>query len=105
MTFGIRCETHGADRLLQIQELNYTITIALNSDAKSDVESVRWVLTRRAAAALGISVVMILSALNYSRYMTHTQEKERARFTQDSAAQTMADDGSGEQLLASEGVS
>jgi len=72
----------------------------------------RWVLTRRAAAALGISVVMILAALNYSRYMTHTQEKERMKFAQDmqeTGTQLTSSSGrngaSGEELLASEGVS
>jgi len=73
---------------------------------------VRWVLTRRAAAALGISVLMILSAFNYSRYMTHTQEKERTKFAQDTreagtqpASSSGRDGASGEDLLASEGVS
>jgi len=68
----------------------------------------RWVLTRRAAAALGISVVMILSALNYSRYMTRTQEKERMKFAQVEENPTSSsgrDGASGEELLASEGVS
>lgn len=67
----------------------------------------RWVLTRRAAAALGISVVMILSALNYSKYMTHTQEKERMKFAEDmQEAGTQGRDGtSGEELLARDGVS
>lgn len=94
--------------VLQIQELNYKITIALNSDAKSDVEGVRWVLTRRAAAALGISVVMILSALNYSRYVERAQEKDRFKFAdiQDAGGDTVRqDDSKGDELLASEGVS
>ncbi len=37
----------------KIQELNYKITVLLNSDAKSDVEGLRWILTRRAAMAIG----------------------------------------------------
>lgn len=37
----------------RIQELNYKITVALNSDSKSEVEGLRWVLTRRAAMAIG----------------------------------------------------
>jgi hypothetical protein len=72
----------------------------------------RWVLTRRAAAALGISVVMILVALNYSKFMTHTQEKERMKFAQDmeetsthSTSSSGRDGTRGEELLASEGVS
>lgn len=35
-----------------IQELNYKITVALNSDSKSEIEGLRWVLTRRAAMAI-----------------------------------------------------
>ena len=35
-----------------IQELNYKITVSLNSDMKSEVEGLRWVLTRRAAMAI-----------------------------------------------------
>ena len=35
-----------------IQELNYKITVALNSDSKGEVEGLRWVLTRRAAMAI-----------------------------------------------------
>lgn len=37
----------------KISELNYEITVLLNSDAKSEVEGLRWVLTRRAALAIG----------------------------------------------------
>ena len=36
----------------KIQELNYMITTMLTSDAKSEVEGLRWVLTRRAALAI-----------------------------------------------------
>lgn len=38
-----------------IQELNYQITVSLNSDGKSEAEGLRWILTRRAALAIGIS--------------------------------------------------
>jgi hypothetical protein len=38
-----------------IQELNYQITISLNSDGKGEVEGLRWVLTRRAAMAIATS--------------------------------------------------
>jgi Protein of unknown function (DUF1640) len=36
----------------KIQELNYKITVLLGSDMKSEVEGLRWVLTRRAALAI-----------------------------------------------------
>ncbi|EEP78676.1 predicted protein [Uncinocarpus reesii 1704] len=38
-----------------IQELNYQITVSLNSDGKRVVESLRWILTRRAAVAIATS--------------------------------------------------
>lgn len=53
--------------------------MALNSDARTEVEGVRWVLTRRAASALAVAVTMVLFTLNYSRYMTATQAKERKK--------------------------
>lgn len=34
------------------QELNYKITVSLNSDGKSEIEGLRWILTRRAAMAV-----------------------------------------------------
>ena len=38
----------------KISELNYEITVLLNSDAKSEVEGLRWVLARRAVMAIAI---------------------------------------------------
>ena len=46
----VRMEQQARD--VAIQELNYKITVALNSDSKSEVEGLRWVLTRRAALAI-----------------------------------------------------
>ena len=70
-------------------------------------------LTRRAAGALGVAVFMILSALNYSRYMTQTQEKERKsheammqkQASMDSFGKAVVQNGADEEaLLAGEGV-
>lgn len=44
-----------------IQELNYKITVNLNSDGKSEVEGLRWILTRRAASAVATSAGRIFS--------------------------------------------
>ena len=63
----------------QIQELDYRITVALRSDARSAVEGLRWILVRRAAIALAVLALMILATLKYSSYMTHTQEIERQK--------------------------
>jgi hypothetical protein len=37
-----------------VQELNYKITVSLNSDGKSEIEGLRWILTRRAALTIAI---------------------------------------------------
>ncbi|KAF2097070.1 hypothetical protein NA57DRAFT_14725, partial [Rhizodiscina lignyota] len=66
----------------RIQELNYKITVTLNSDARSDVESMRWVLTRRAALALVIVALAVLGTLRYTAYMTQMQEEERKKLAQ-----------------------
>jgi hypothetical protein len=61
----------------QIQELNYKITVALNSDARSEVEGLRWVLTRRAAITVGISAFMLFVALRYTSYVQHQLQEEK----------------------------
>ncbi|PYH94240.1 hypothetical protein BO71DRAFT_379857 [Aspergillus ellipticus CBS 707.79] len=48
-----------------VQELNYKITVSLNSDGKSEIEGLRWILTRRAAMAVAISAFMIIIFLKY----------------------------------------
>ncbi|OCT50513.1 hypothetical protein CLCR_07192 [Cladophialophora carrionii] len=64
----------------KISELNYEITVLLNSEARSEVEGLRWVLTRRAALAIGFCAFMIISALNYSSIkMREKEEAEKKR--------------------------
>ena len=46
-----------------VQELNYKITVSLNSDGKSEIEGLRWILTRRAAFAIAASACMSLHVL------------------------------------------
>ncbi|EAW08708.1 uncharacterized protein ACLA_096410 [Aspergillus clavatus NRRL 1] len=48
-----------------VQELNYKITVSLNSDGKSEIEGLRWILTRRAAMAIATSAFMIIIFLKY----------------------------------------
>lgn len=63
-----------------IQELNYAITTRLTSEAKSEVEGLRWILTRRAALTLGLCAFMIISALNYSSIkLREREEAEKKR--------------------------
>ncbi|CAN9338356.1 unnamed protein product [Alternaria alternata] len=63
----------------KIQELNYKITVALNSDARSEVEGLRWVLTRRAAITVGVSAFMLFVALRYTSYVQHQLQEEKRR--------------------------
>ncbi|KAI5293073.1 hypothetical protein KEM55_007324, partial [Ascosphaera atra] len=60
-----------------IQELNYQITVSLNSDGKSEVEGLRWILTRRAALTIAISAFMSIIALRYHSYKNNKKEKEK----------------------------
>ncbi|KAF1961069.1 hypothetical protein CC80DRAFT_229584 [Byssothecium circinans] len=63
----------------KLQELNNQITIKLTSDARSEVEGLRWVLTRRAALTIGICAFMLFVSLRYSSYVTHKTAKENKK--------------------------
>lgn len=53
--------------------------MALNSDSKSEVEGLRWVLTRRSVLAIVVMALMVLSSLRYNSYIAHEQEMEQKR--------------------------
>jgi hypothetical protein len=63
----------------KVHELNYKITVQLQADSKSDVEGLRWVLTRRVIMTLGIMVVMVVSSLKLFSNATHERELEEKR--------------------------
>ncbi|QSZ37772.1 hypothetical protein DSL72_008871 [Monilinia vaccinii-corymbosi] len=62
-----------------IQELNYKITVMLNSDAKSEIEGLRWVLTRRSVMGILFMAFMVLTSLRYASYKAHEHEENRKR--------------------------
>lgn len=68
-----RMEGQGRDS--EISELNYKISVALNSDAKSEVEGMRWVVTKRSVTGVAFFVFMILGSL----YMGKSKGKEEAK--------------------------
>lgn len=74
---AVRMEQREMDS--QIQGLNYKITVALNSDSKSEVEGLRWVLTRRSVLAIVFMALMVLSSLRYASYRAHEEEIEKKR--------------------------
>ncbi|MCJ1403815.1 hypothetical protein MMC11_007038 [Xylographa trunciseda] len=93
---AVRMEQRAMDSA--IQELNYKITVALNSDSRGEVEGLRWVLTRRAAMAIAGMAFLILGSLRYSSYMIHMQEIERKRMATTS---TSTDSGGGNYTIPS----
>ncbi|OBT97475.1 hypothetical protein VE01_04306 [Pseudogymnoascus verrucosus] len=96
----------------QIQELSYKITVALNSDTKSEVEGVRWILTRRAVLAIVFMAFVVLSSLRLASYRSQEaalalQKAERKEELQRQAAEKQREAGTQteEAILAAEGVS
>jgi hypothetical protein len=63
----------------QIQEINYKITVALNSDSKSEVEGLRWVLTRRSVLGILFMAMMVLASLKYASIKAHEDEMKRKK--------------------------
>ncbi|KXG50378.1 Protein of unknown function DUF1640 [Penicillium griseofulvum] len=59
-----------------VQELNYKITVSLNSDGKSEIEGLRWILTRRAALTIAICAFMIIVFLKYASTRKEPEPKK-----------------------------
>ncbi|ESZ93575.1 hypothetical protein SBOR_6058 [Sclerotinia borealis F-4128] len=62
-----------------IQELNYKITVMLNSDVKSEIEGLRWVLTRRSVMGILFMAFMVLTSLRFASYKAHEHEEWRRK--------------------------
>jgi hypothetical protein len=50
--------------------------VTLNSDAKSDIEGLRWVLIRRSVLGIIFMALLTLSTIRYTTYMGHKRQKE-----------------------------
>ncbi|KAL1987169.1 hypothetical protein VTN96DRAFT_4775 [Rasamsonia emersonii] len=74
-----------------IQELNYKITVSLNSDGKSEVEGLRWILTRRAALAIATSAIMIILFLKYYSVHIHARKMKEAAAAEAAASEPKKD--------------
>ncbi|KAL8771276.1 MAG: hypothetical protein Q9209_003181 [Squamulea sp. 1 TL-2023] len=90
---AVRMEQQAVEQ--RVQELNYMITVRLNSDSKSEVEGLRWVLTRRAALAIGCMAVLILGSLRYITYKMHVRDQERQIAAEKAKARAASSSGSG----------
>ncbi|KAJ5413653.1 hypothetical protein N7509_000280 [Penicillium cosmopolitanum] len=71
-SIATREDQRNIDTLLQ--ELDYKISVSLNSDGKTAVDSIRWMLTRRAALTIASCALMIVFFLKYSS--TRAQDSE-----------------------------
>ncbi|AEO57849.1 hypothetical protein MYCTH_2304545 [Thermothelomyces thermophilus ATCC 42464] len=60
----------------RIQQINYKISVALNSEAKSNIEALRWVLIRRSVLGIIFMAVLTLGTIRYATYMRHKRQKE-----------------------------
>ena len=74
----------------KIQQLNYKITVMLQADAKSEVEGLRWLMTRRVILTLAAVVVMAIGGLKLIAD-AQGREAEDARRAKDVGAYGFAD--------------
>lgn len=58
---------------MRIQELHHKISTRLNSELKSEIENLRWQITRRSLTAIGTVVATLL----YATQLTNQKEKRR----------------------------
>ncbi|KAH8781307.1 hypothetical protein F5883DRAFT_539880 [Diaporthe sp. PMI_573] len=68
------------------QQIAYKISVTLNSDSKSEIEAVRWVLARRAVTGLFFMVALSFLALRVSNAVSQKQKKEEEKVKQEAAA-------------------
>lgn len=48
----------------------------LSSDAKSDIEAVRWILIRRSVLGILFMAVLTLGTLRYATYVSHKRQRK-----------------------------
>jgi len=61
----------------KIQELNYKITILINSDLKSEIEKLRWTTTRRGLIAIASLALFIVASLRVNSNHDNGKKKRR----------------------------
>ncbi|KAK1751599.1 hypothetical protein QBC47DRAFT_350706 [Echria macrotheca] len=63
----------------RIQQISYKITVMLNSDAKSEIEGLRWVLIRRSVLGIVFMAILTLGTLRYGTHVNHEKQKKAER--------------------------
>ncbi|KAI0199586.1 hypothetical protein F4808DRAFT_209705 [Astrocystis sublimbata] len=59
-----------------IQKVNLKISVSLSSDARSEIEGMRWVLIQRSVVGILIMVVLTLATIRYATYIGQQKQKE-----------------------------
>jgi hypothetical protein len=70
----------------QIQQLAYKISVELNSDARSEIEGVRWVLIRRSVFGIILMAIITFGTLRYGSYLSHERQREAERKAKEAEA-------------------
>ncbi|KAK4893241.1 hypothetical protein LTR27_008363 [Elasticomyces elasticus] len=87
---SVRNEQRGMES--KIQQLNYKITVELQADARSEVEGLRWVLTRRVIITLAAIVVMVISGLRLAANALHERELQAKNRANQKSGGTQTDE-------------
>ncbi|KAK1637266.1 MOZ protein represents a chromatin-associated acetyltransferase [Colletotrichum phormii] len=74
---AVREEQKAGDSV--IQQINYKISLHLSSDAKSEIEGLRWILIRRSVIGILFMAVLTLGTLRYGTYVSHSKQAEAER--------------------------
>lgn len=80
----------------KVQQLNYKITVNLQADSRSEIEGLRWVMTRRVIIALGVVVVMVIGSLRLASNQNKEAEIEAKRRANMKSAASQTDSRSNE---------
>ncbi|GAP90028.1 putative MOZ protein represents a chromatin-associated acetyltransferase [Rosellinia necatrix] len=59
-----------------IQQVNLKISVTLNSDSRSEIEGLRWVLIKRSVLGILFMALLTLSTIRYATYLGHKKQKE-----------------------------
>ena len=60
----------------KIQQVDLKISVTLNSDSRSEIEGLRWVLIRRSVLGILFMAGLTLSTIHYTTYVSHERQRE-----------------------------
>ncbi|GKT53700.1 MOZ protein represents a chromatin-associated acetyltransferase [Colletotrichum tofieldiae] len=86
---AVREEQKAGDSV--IQQINYKISLHLSSDAKSEIEGLRWILIRRSVIGILFMAVLTLGTLRYGTYVSHAKQAEADKIRRQAEMLKMAD--------------